>query len=81
MKLYDNKGKTIDRYTVIINRDAYTMSENPLSPQGVNMWLCRAEELNTDGSEAIDLREAPIDVLVASIKRFESEIADIESDY
>lgn len=43
IRIYDNKGKTLDRYTVIYldfpeNRlntfDARGMSENPFSPQG-----------------------------------------------
>ncbi len=35
----DNGGKTFDRYTVLIGWDAYTMSHNPLSPQGVNQYM------------------------------------------
>lgn len=36
----DVKGKTIDRYTIIIEDAVYTMSSNPLSPQGFNQYAC-----------------------------------------
>ena len=36
--ILDNGGETIDRYTVIINEDVYNMSDNPLSPNGVNQY-------------------------------------------
>lgn len=39
MKIYDNQGKTFDRYTVIFpNGVIYLMSHNPGSPQGVCMY-------------------------------------------
>ena len=41
-KVYDNGGKTVDRYTVIINQgkgnDIYTMSDDPFYPLGVNQY-------------------------------------------
>lgn len=43
--VYDNGGDTIDRYTVIIGKDAYGMCNNPLSPQGFNQY---AGEVGTD---------------------------------
>jgi len=36
--VYDNGDETMDRYTVIIGNDVYTMSSNPDSPQGVNQY-------------------------------------------
>ncbi len=36
--VYDNGGKTMDRYTVIIGYDVFGMSENPTSAQGFNQW-------------------------------------------
>lgn len=36
--VYDNGGETTDRYTVIIGKDVFTMSNNPTSPQGVNQY-------------------------------------------
>lgn len=37
-KVYDNGGQSIDRYTVIIDNDVYTMSTNALSPNGFNQY-------------------------------------------
>ncbi len=34
--IWDNGGRTFDRYMVVIGWDIYTMSHNPRSPQGVN---------------------------------------------
>lgn len=44
--VYDNGGKTADRYSVLIKRTAsgkkvveiYGMSDDPLSPQGINQY-------------------------------------------
>lgn len=46
VRVYDNGGKTVDRYSVCIQRtqngtrvlDIYGMSENPKSPQGFNQF-------------------------------------------
>lgn len=38
IEVYDNGGETADRYTVIIDNNVYLMSDNPLSPQGVNQY-------------------------------------------
>lgn len=37
--IYDNGGKSLDRYTVIIGKDVFSMCENPLSSQGVNQFI------------------------------------------
>lgn len=42
--IYDNEGKTFDRFTVLVPvkdenyYDVYTMSQNADSPQGVNIY-------------------------------------------
>lgn len=46
IKIYDNGGATFDRYTVIIGESFYSMSHNPLSPQGVNQYCGETWELN-----------------------------------
>lgn len=38
VRIFDNRGKTFDRYFVIIKEDTYTMSCNPMSPQGMNQY-------------------------------------------
>jgi len=37
--IYDNGGESFDRYTVIIDKDVFGMSENPNSPQGFNQYI------------------------------------------
>ena len=70
IKVYDNKGQTLDRYTVIINGDVFTMSSDPLWPQGVNQWLGTADEIDTQrlGKE-VTLNQLPKEVLIAIINR------------
>lgn len=36
--IYDNGGKTFDRYTVIIDDSCYGMSSDPMSPLGFNQY-------------------------------------------
>lgn len=45
VRVFDNKGKSFDRYTAIIDGRYYGMSTNALSPDGFNQY----------GGEAIDL--------------------------
>lgn len=36
--IWDNGGKTIDRYTVLIGGEVYGMSDDPHHPQGFNQY-------------------------------------------
>jgi hypothetical protein len=47
VRVFDNKGETFDRYTVIIGNAVFTMSDNPTSPQGVNMYCGELSEFDT----------------------------------
>ena len=38
VEVFDNRGATFDRYFVVVGRETYTMSHNPLSPQGMNQY-------------------------------------------
>ena len=38
IKIYDNGGKTFDRYTAIIDRMFFGFSENPFSPLGFSQF-------------------------------------------
>ena len=38
VRVFDNQGETFDRYTVVIGNSVFTMSENPISPQGFNSY-------------------------------------------
>ena len=37
--IFDNGGKTFDRYTVFIDNNVFGMSNNPTSPQGFNQVI------------------------------------------
>ena len=39
VKVYDNGGRTIDRYIVIIGDDVYGMSDDANSSQGFNQYI------------------------------------------
>ena len=79
----DNSGKSFDRYTVYINMDntpstypynVFTMSYNPLSPQGVNMFAGHYCLKPDKDNKEIDLIDLPKDVLVAIIYRLLDEM-------
>ncbi len=36
--IWDDGGKSFDRYTVVIGRDVYSMSLNPRDPQGFDQY-------------------------------------------
>ena len=44
--VWDNGGKTFDRYTVRIRNDYFTMSSNASSPQGVNQYAASYPDMN-----------------------------------
>jgi hypothetical protein len=72
VKVYDNNGRTYDRYSVIIGENIFTMSPNALSPQGVNMFARTVEEDEDDFSylgKRKTFREIPDEVRQAIMKR------------
>lgn len=77
MLIYDNGGATVDRYTIILgkpyNSSLITMSEKPLSPNGVNMYShdVDGEYIPQPNEKEIALEDCPVEVLVAIIKRIE----------
>ena len=38
MKILDNGGKTVDRYTIILGGDMYAASSDPFHPMGIGMY-------------------------------------------
>lgn len=75
---YDNGGTTIDRYTIIIDNDVYSMSINPNSPQGVNEYygpidehIRKYLEFGADGVKKTNIDNLPASVLIAIIKHIE----------
>jgi hypothetical protein len=74
VKVYDNGGTTMDRYTVVIDGSVYTMSENAHAPNGVNMYA--GEESEGYGPQEGDA-EVPVDQLPEDLQR---AITDRQSD-
>ena len=57
--IYDNGGKTFDRYTVIFSDgSALGLSHNPDSPQGFSQW-CEAIANNKELGMEMTLAELP----------------------
>jgi len=48
LKVFDNLGQRFDRYTLIIDTDAYSMSENADSAQGFNNYIGASDLLDFD---------------------------------
>lgn len=73
--VYDNGGKTFDRYTVIINDHVFGMSPKPNSPQGFNQFCGNLGDLPNiaNGQKVVPLEKAPHDLLVAIINRLTIE--------
>lgn len=69
MKIYDNGGSSFDRYTVVIEGEIYTMSANPLSPGGVNMYCGPAGSLDVTSGEPVRFRDLPAEVQEAIRQR------------
>jgi len=61
---------TVDRYTVIVDGEAYGMSEDALSPAGFNQYIGNAGKLAIDALGArIDWEKLPEDVKTAAARR------------
>lgn len=66
VRIWDNGGETCDRYTVRLDSAVFTMSEDALSPQGVNMYCgdemdeshFRADERRTMADVPAEVRKA-----------------------
>jgi len=72
--IYDNGGKSFDRYTIIIDNYAYRMSENPLSPQGFNQYcgeVVTGVKLGKHLGKKILFESLPTDVKKAIKERME----------
>lgn len=72
VRVFDNGGETIDRYTVYIGTDAFAMSENPLSPIGVNMSIDHSIE-NETSEELVVVPACLIQAIANRIDELEKE--------
>lgn len=65
-ELYDNYGKTFDRYTLIVNGAVIVLSVNATSSQGINMYCCQESEIDkTKLGDRIELEDLPLETYVA----------------
>jgi hypothetical protein len=70
LKIFDNGGKTWDRYTIVINNSVYSMSINPNSPDGINQYLFDVVNLRTtELGKKIEINQVNKEVLIAIINR------------
>lgn len=87
--IYDNGGKTFDRYTIIIDRggdaDWYNMSHNPLDPNGFNQFDGTTADSNKEGShlgkkiKPSDYSKLPKDVIQAIQQRCKEDEEESQS--
>ena len=69
IKVFDEPDSNyIDRYTVIIDEDVFTMSENPNSPQGFNQYWGNTKEFYNKYFESKkELTRIPIEIVKAIV--------------
>ena len=69
IKVFDEPDSNyIDRYTVIIDEDVFTMSENPNSPQGFNQYWGNTKEFSNKYFESKkELTRIPIEIVKAIV--------------
>lgn len=68
IKIVDNGGETIDRYTVTIGDEVYTMSQNPRRPDGFNQYAGKAQDFDSfEGEEKITINEEVIKAILERI--------------
>jgi hypothetical protein len=54
--VYDNAGQTVDRYTIVFDKEVYGMSANPKSPQGFNQSAGSLEKMQLENNPAVGER-------------------------
>lgn len=69
-ELFDNGGKTLDRYTAIYNGDVYGFSSDPSSPQGFNQYCGSSEKIDRAAlGKRVAWDNAPVEIQEAIINR------------
>lgn len=76
LRIFDTGKEYADRYTVIINQSLYTMSENPSSPQGINMYCCEIPKDYKSTGKKIKMKDLPKEVRWAILDRLPSEVRE-----
>lgn len=70
----------LDRYTIVIEKDVFSMSDNPLNPQGFNQYIgtigCEftINDIKNWGKQVWPLRKLPSEILEAIILRLQDLI-------
>lgn len=61
LRVFDNSGETLDRYTVIIGNDVYNMSHNANMPNGCNYYSGSLESIHPEAltNEVKDIKSLP----------------------
>jgi hypothetical protein len=67
IRVYDNKSKYLDRYTVIINTSVYGMDDKPHSPDGFNQYDGELADFGpesewTNRGELVNIKDLPQEV-------------------
>ncbi len=79
LRIYDNGGKTVDRYTMILpDGEAWGFSENPYHPQGFGQYAGNLSDLRAFshlGKPVKSIRDLP-----EGASRFVNEIATADGD-
>lgn len=72
IEIYDNGGKSFDRYTIFINGLVYGASTNALSPQGFFQFVGFSNEIDKSAlGKRIDFEALPSEVK-EQIRRIEA---------
>lgn len=78
IKIYDNGGKTWDRYTILTEPwyfgkscDAFGMSSNCESPQGFNQYVGDVYQLSESLGKEVDFNKLPENVQGCILTRLE----------
>lgn len=77
VRVFDNRGKTFDRYFVVIDGEVYTMSRNPTSPQGMNQYAGPYDPTGlprNSGSLGILLDHIPPEIEAAILERIDDRV-------
>jgi hypothetical protein len=63
IRVWDNGGRTNDRYTVSIDGDCYGMSTYPMTPNGFNQHISMERALDSSAlGKELDKKDIPYDV-------------------
>lgn len=84
IRVFDNGGRTWDRYTVVINGDVLGMSDNPRSPGGFNQYSgtvaeckavleCLNGHKNKEIGDEVELLKLPLEVRLAIGERMRDD--------